>query len=57
MTKIVLIKAKCLVCGKEYDYPEGGYNPSTCGNFDCLFKYLHRPQFKNEGGKYGIYKG
>jgi len=41
MTKIKWLKAKCPECGKEYEYPEGGYKPATCSSFDCIHKHLH----------------
>jgi len=42
------LKAKCPICKQEFEYPEGGYKPSTCSNFDCIHKYLHHPK------EYGI---
>ena len=35
------LKVRCVKCGIEYEYPKGGYKPSTCGNFECLHKHLH----------------
>lgn len=34
------LKVRC-PCGREYEYPEGGYQPKTCGQFECVQKYLH----------------
>ena len=42
-------KANCSVCGQLYDYPEGGYKPSTCSKYECLHKYLH-PELNKERG-------
>jgi len=44
-------EARCPVCGIRYEYIKGGYKPSTCGKFDCLYKYLHSPQFKEQREK------
>jgi len=41
MTKINWIKTKCPICHQEFEYAKGGYEPKTCGNYDCLFKFLH----------------
>jgi hypothetical protein len=35
------LKERCPVCGKQYEYPEGGYKPSTCNSFDCLHAFIH----------------
>jgi len=43
---VVLIKAKCPVCGIDYDYIEGGYIPHTCKDIICLHKFLHDPQYQ-----------
>ena len=48
MTTLGWEEAKCPVCGLKYSYIKGGYNPSTCNNFDCLYKYLHRTPLKAE---------
>jgi len=42
----------CPVCGRQFAYVEGGYEPSTCNNFDCVHRWLHDPKFKEER-KYG----
>lgn len=42
MSKIKWTKARCPVCGCEYEYPEGGYKPATCSKFECLHKHAHR---------------
>lgn len=46
--KIVWLKAKCPVCGKDYDYIEGGYKPSTCNNFDCVHKFHCYPKYQEK---------
>lgn len=48
--KIEWVEAKCPECGEKYSYVKGGYKPSTCSNFTCLYLYLHRSQLKNKGG-------
>ncbi len=35
-----MLKATCTVCGKEYEYPDKGWQPRTCGSFDCVQKYF-----------------
>lgn len=45
MIAIKWTKARCPECGQLYEYPEGGYRPSTCSNFDCVHKHLH-PELK-----------
>ena len=32
--KVVWLKARCSECGMPYEYPEGGYKPTTCKKFD-----------------------
>jgi len=44
--KIVWLKAKCPVCGRNYDYIEGGYFPKTCNDIVCLHKYLYDPKYQ-----------
>ena len=40
MKKQEWLKARCPICDKEYEYlPE--YKPATCGNFDCIYEWLH----------------
>ena len=46
--KIVWLKTECPVCHETYEYPKGGYKPSTCGKFDCLYHWGHKPKFKTE---------
>ncbi len=46
-TAIKWLKARCL-CGKEYEYPEGGYKPPTCNNRDCVKKHLHPELRRNQ---------
>ena len=41
-------EARCPICGAKYSYIKGGYKPSTCSNFDCTYKHLHKP--KEKGG-------
>lgn len=55
MTKATIrwVKAKCPMCGADYHYIEGGYKPLTCNKFDCLYKYIHRPQYKDKENKEG----
>ena len=37
MSKIVWIKKKCQICGKEFDCIKGREGELvTCGKFDCL---------------------
>jgi len=57
--QIVWLKATCLVCGKEYQYVEApdGVNPLTCGIFDCLYKFLHEPQYKHIRQGNPLYSG
>ena len=50
MSKLEWEEAKCPACGIKYLYIKGGYKPSTCNNFDCLHKYIHRTQLKGKGG-------
>ena len=50
MKRIEWEEAKCPICGITYRYIKGGYRPSTCNKFECLYKYMHRPKLKNEGG-------
>ncbi len=38
------IKNNCVVCGKNYEYPDGGYLPRTCNDFDCTQKFAHHPE-------------
>ena len=38
------IKKRCIVCGIEFSYPEGVYEPKTCNGFDCTQKFLHHPE-------------
>lgn len=51
--EVVWLKANCPMCGRTYEYPEesSGYKPKTCGNFECVQKYLHpelhEPYFRN----------
>lgn len=35
------VSARCPMCGMEYKYPKGRYQPPTCDNFACVQKYLH----------------
>ncbi len=44
--EITCAKTRCPICGRECEYPEGGYNPPTCSTFACLQKYLHNPEYK-----------
>lgn len=37
------LKARCPVCGQEYEYTEA-YKPKTCANFTCVQKYHHNPK-------------
>jgi len=41
MEKVKWIKARCLECGREFEYPECSYKPKTCGEFECAHKHLH----------------
>jgi len=29
-----------------YKYIKGGYKPSTCNKFECLYQFLHRTPLK-----------
>ena len=40
----IWIKARCPVCHREYEYPEGKYKPKTCSDFDCAYKFIHYPE-------------
>ena len=44
--KIRWIGKHCPVCGRRFHYIEGGYEPSTCSSFECLYKWLHDPKYK-----------
>jgi hypothetical protein len=46
--RINWVSKRCPVCGRVLDYIEAGYEPSTCNNFDCLHKWLHDPNYKQE---------
>ena len=46
MTKLEWEESRCPICGQKYSYVKGGYKPPTCSNFDCLYKYIHRPDKK-----------
>jgi len=46
MTEVIWLKARCPICRKEYEYTPD-YKPSTCGDFDCLHKFLH-PELRKE---------
>ena len=41
MPAVKWVKAKCEVCGGQFEYAEGGYEPKTCGRFECVQKHLH----------------
>jgi hypothetical protein len=41
MSKIEWAKARCPICGREYEYPANGYKPPTCSQYECVHKYLH----------------
>ena len=41
MTLFKEVKARCLICGQEYEYPESDYKPKTCSRFECIHKFLH----------------
>lgn len=45
--KKVWIKARCKICGKEFDCTQD-YIPTTCGKFDCLAEANKRGLFKKE---------
>ena len=38
-------EARCPICKQVYKYPKSGYGgiyvPSTCGRFECEYKYQH----------------
>lgn len=38
------LKKRCPVCGRDFDYIEGGYAPKTCNSFDCVWEYILDPQ-------------
>ena len=48
MTKPEWVEAICPECGKKYSYIKGGYKPSTCNKFECLYKYRYRSQLKEK---------
>jgi len=52
-TKLELkwIETTCPVCHRKYKYLEGGYKPSTCGEWECLHKWLHDPKYNKESRK------
>ncbi len=38
---------KCVVCGGNFLWPkDAAYQPETCDNKDCLFKYFHGKNYK-----------
>jgi len=39
-------KALCPICGRKYEYIEGGYKPSTCGKFECVYQRNHPELYK-----------
>ncbi len=43
--KIVWLKARCPICGLEYEYAEAVYEPKTCDTKECVQKQLH-PELK-----------
>ncbi len=43
------IPTRCCICGQEFKYPKGGYNPKTCANPSCIRRYLH-PELVKKGG-------
>jgi len=61
--EVVMVKpmvwkeAVCPVCGKTYEYGEieGDLKPETCGMFDCLYKFMHEPQYKEIRDKNPLY--
>ena len=57
MTKLEWEEALCPVCGIKYLYIKGGYKPSTCNNFDCLYKYLHSSELKKKEVIYSANSG
>lgn len=39
------IKKHCVVCGKNFQCPDGGgYQPKTCNDFDCTQKFARHPE-------------
>jgi len=38
------LKKRCPICGRVFEYPEGGYVPKTCSNFDCVHNFHHYPE-------------
>ena len=40
------IKTRCPICKQVYKYPKDGYGgiyiPSTCGQFECEYKFQHQ---------------
>ena len=38
------IEKKCPECGRKFKFPKCGYEPKTCADFDCMYKYAHRPE-------------
>ena len=47
MKELKWLKAECPVCGRIYEYTEA-YKPSTCSSYDCVHKWIHDPQFREE---------
>lgn len=47
MTDLEWEYARCPICGLDYPYVKGSYKPKTCGNFDCVHKFLH-PEIRKE---------
>ena len=41
---LIWMHAKCPICKRDYIYPAGDDKPSTCGNFECIRKYLIRKE-------------
>ncbi len=39
--EIEWLEAECPICRQKYKYIKNGYRPSTCNNFECLWRYNH----------------
>jgi len=47
MPAVKWVEAKCVVCGGQFEYAEGGYEPKTCARFECVQKHFH-PELRRQ---------
>ena len=48
MGKLKWLEARCPICGRRYRYLPN-YKPSTCSNYDCVHKWIHRKEVMFSG--------